>query len=198
MKKRICALLLCAVLLLTACGGGSPLTQSTAPELGVWNGNVFENEYLGLRLTLMDGWEAATDEEIAEMIGADRYEDEFWELVEAGMVIYDMMANSMVTGANIQIGYERLLLRRMSVADYLAIMAEEIEDSGMEVIETPGTTRIGAYEWYSIGSVVRMWGVNIYGRYFVNIEDGFARMIMIIYHEESESLEEIMAMFSSL
>jgi hypothetical protein len=78
-------------------------------------------------------------------------------------------------------------------------MADTIVQMGMDVnLDFPGTTRIGHYEWQVFGSVMDAFGVNIYGRYFVNVHEGFARTIAIIYSELSNSAEEMLSLFFGL
>jgi len=193
-------------------------TPGVSPTRGVWDGNVFTSTYLGLQLTLPEGWIVATDEEISEAtgLGVALMEQgtvlaDIWDMIES-TTITDMMAHCQRTGSHISIAFERFASPddEMSMADYMDMAAEHILSLGMEVnFDFPGTTKIGAYDWYSYGSSLELLNVGINGRYFVSIEDGFARVITIVYasiihsagqlmFEETHTAEEILEWFSSL
>ena len=237
MKKRmlIPAILLALVLALalTACGDNAPAAPETpaAPNApadpappadtndngdeevgtatrGAWDDNVYTNYYLGLRFVKPAGWVAATEAEIAEMmgLGADMLSAvggdipaEFWDA--AGLLLaHDMMAINPFSGANVQIIYERLVFpnTRISAAQYIETATEQLEAMGAEITKFPGTTRIGSYDWHSLRTEIDMGFVIGYSRQFVNVLDGFARMIIVTYFDTSEQADDIMAMFIGL
>jgi len=224
MKKKLLALTLAFVLLvslLAACGGNggngatptpaepeaTPAPEVGNPMRGVWDGDVFTSQYLGFRFEMPEGWLAATDEEIAELLGlgADMIAQgtdlgDIMEVMDLTTVT-DIMVSDPITGANLSIAFERLVFphNRLSAQEYMEIASDLLLTMGMEVnFDFPGTTRIGAYDWYSYQSIMDI-GINIYGRYFVNVEGGFARVISIIYSEGQEDLvDELLGRFSSL
>ena len=219
MRNKICTALLAAALLLSllsACAVNSPLASSLqqqnpagSPMRGSWDGLVFTNEYLGLTFTRPIFWGPASDEEIAELMGLgleileaetdmDIDIDTIMEMANI-LVFHDMMTANPFTGASVQILFERLPFpaNRLSTPEYIELAAENIAVTGMEVnLDFPGTTRIGNYYWYSFQTPMEVLGENVYVRHFVTVQNGFARTIIIIYSEETESLEEILAMFS--
>ena len=227
------AVLMALTLTLAACGNGDdngPVTPPTQnnngpadngpddpPETngetgtvtrGVWDGNVFTSEFLGLTFTMPDGWVASTDAEIAalmglapgvlEAAGGDIPED-LWDTVES---VHDMMAMNPLTGVSVQILFDRLeypytaMSTAEFVAEYLELMEEIMEMMGMEFEVLPGTTRIGNSDWHSFASTMEMFGMTITSRSFFSVHEGFSRTISITYSEGSESPEEILAMFS--
>ncbi|MCL2563642.1 MAG: hypothetical protein FWE08_06365 [Oscillospiraceae bacterium] len=233
MKKKLFALLLVFVMMATLFAGCGDLFGDRRPaetpdagdvtqaageaKRGSWDGDVFISEYLGLQFTLPSGWAAASDEEMAEIMGMgiDVIDgmDLFGLDMDIGglmdvfgvMNVTDMMASSLFTGASIDISFERLIFphNRMSEEEYIESMAASMEmlgmdDLSMEIINFPGTTKIGAYAWYSYGMVMEFMGVEIFSRYFITIQDGFSRTITITYVEGSETVEEILEMFSAL
>jgi len=176
------------------------------PVRGVWDDNVYTNEYLGFRFVMPSGWVASTDYEIADMMGmvydllaaeGDELAEELWKT--AGLTtIHEMMVTNVYTGANIQIAYERIIspYADLSALEYLEIMSMQIEDIGLVVdINPSGMTRIGAHEWYSLETVMETSGRNLSVSQLINILDGFVRIVTITYNEENCSLDELLSMF---
>lgn len=123
--------------------------------------------------------------------------DDLWDVFGL-TTFHDFMASNTLTGAMVSLLYERLVFpsTRMTVQEYIEVAAGLLGAMGMDFVEIPGTTRIGNYLWYSYGSVWEVLGMNIYGRNFINIQDGFVRMIQIVYSDMSGSWEEILEMFN--
>jgi len=234
MKKKIFVLLLVLFLLtplLAACGGDTvapaetpvPTPEPMVPELeednapaqrtefpvrGIWENDVFTSEYLGLQFTLPDGWVAASDEEIAGVMGfaealpaTGGLTEQFWDVANV-LGVHDLMVVSPITGANIQIIFERLVFpnTRMTEAQYIEGAEADAELFGIAMGIAPdldGIT-IGGYNWLSHGTEMDAMGRTAYGRQFISIRDGFARLIIFTYFEGSETVEEMLAWFSSL
>jgi len=198
MKKRIFTLLLAVTMLaamLAACGGG---TTTVAPTRGSWDGNVFTSEYLGLRFVTPPGWNVMSDAEIGATMGlATGFMESFEvEMPDDAEMAHDMMAVNPLTGDNVQIIYERIQGRRIpTVAQIIEASTEPIEQMGGRVISIPGTTRIGAHTWYSFGTEINMGGMIAYGRQFVNIQDGFVRLIIITNFTSVDAANDILPMF---
>ena len=179
------------------------------PVRGEWDGHVYTSEYLGLRFVLADGWLAASEAEIAQAMGrgeealvlaGSEFPDNFWDMFEA-QVIYDMMASSGFGGASVQVAFERLppILRRISAQEYIEMSTPLLEQIGMTVnTNFSDATQIGEYYWYSFGFTVDVFGTIMYGYQFINVLDGFVRLIAISYSADSESVEEVVAMFIGL
>ena len=176
MKKKMLlpVILLVLALALAACGNDS----ADFPPHGVWDGNVYTNEYLGFTFTMPDDWIAFTD--------AGRPDT----------TVMESMQVSSLSGANVSIVYERLQNTGISAVQFIELSSAQ---TGAEVNLFPGTTRIGNYDWTSFETSMEIaFGPNIYFRQFVSIHEGFARTITILYDEGSESPEEILAMFSGI
>ena len=211
--KKIGVILIAIMLLgmLTACGGSVSPSQQPAnsqPAIaeiqqalehlrGSWEDNVFTSEYLGLRFIMPDNWESFTEEELIEMTVSSMEIIDVSDFTE----FPDMTALNPITDAHIIIVYERLPphLTQISALEFIEAAAVNLRRPGIEVnLDFPGTTRIGAYDWYSIEAFVDMHGTSFYTRYFTIVKDGFAITINIGHNEVSESVEEILAMFSPL
>ena len=177
-------------------------------QRGTWENDVFTSEYLGLNFLLPDGWFIASDIDIAYEMGVSvDLMDQLSEFDIAGLmdmaaldVVYDMMASSLA-GAKVLIFYQRLVypLNQISETEYIEWAAKRITEVGVDVhFDYPGTTRIGNYDWHSFGTSVNIMGIDILGRQFINIHDGFAREIIISYNDMTEPIDEILHMFFGL
>ena len=177
-------------------------------QRGVWEDNIFTSEYLGLNFLLPDGWHIASDSDIADVMGVSvDFMEQTTELdiaelmdITATNTIYDMMARS-IAGASILLTYERLVFpfTMISEVEYMEMTANLMVEIGINVhFDHPGTTRIGNYDWHSFGTSTDFMGMEILGRQFINIHDGFARTIIISYNDMTESVDEMLHMFFGL
>jgi|GEM_PF-4300006 len=186
----------------------------TEPVRGNWQGNVYTSEYLNLRFTMAGDWALPTidehisiDVELEDLAGEEAitiiqtwcvntYTGEFrWQSATE----MDMVAVNTHTYASVQILFERLPHgSRVRAQGYLEAVAERMEESGINTIEIPDTTEIGGYEWHSLRIERNTDDAMFYSQQFVNIRDGFARIIVITYFTEYDSVEDILAMFSAL
>lgn len=151
MKKTlgliICALL--SLLMLAGCAGNSaspdPDGASASPSDGVsaekpsrgeWTSdNVYKNEYAGLTFNMPDGWTAATDDEIAQLMGlsADLMSEagmQFTEKMLELQVINDALIRDSATGSSVIVTFENLGLvvggSKTTEDEYLDIMKESL------------------------------------------------------------------------
>ena len=181
---------------------------SGGPVRGTWADGIYTNEYLNLRFVAPPGWIVADDDEIAALLGfatdvfvmhGHDIPDNFWELAGINAII-DMMATDPFMGINVQVLYERLMfpLNRLSAAEYMDIALDNLEGMGLQAHIIPGTTQIGDYIWYSYLSEAEMFGEIVHGRTFINIQDGFARSIVISYNAVFDPVDELLARFTSL
>ena len=125
--NRIVALLLCLMLVfsLSACMGEDALrgtigtenseTETSETEeidlsFGAVEGNVYENDFIGIGCKLDDGWSFYSDEQIKELnnITADIAGEEYMDLMEDANIIYDMYAIDSTQLNNITINLEKV------------------------------------------------------------------------------------------
>ena len=161
------------------------------PVRGVWNGNVWTSEYLGLYLYLPVGWEYASDDEIAEMLGLGTailfggagmaVTDEFWEMANA--VLQDLVAVDLDVGSNISVIIERMPSLDFGVEELIRSNAELLPQLGMNVNVDVEPRQIGGVRWDSFEAYMETFGIRQNLTYFVRIEDGFAAMILVTTNE---------------
>ena len=202
--RKVLAVLLVTMLVLglAACGGR---TTMVTPIRGEWDDHVFTSESLGLRFVLPANWMALSDAEIAQMRGlaAGAMGAAGVEIPEdAAGEIPDMQAVNPLTGSNIQINFYRGGRGRAPSRDQaIELMTEGFDELGgmdIRVIDTPGTTRIGAYDWYSFGTEIEMMGISASGYNFFNIYGGYLRVIIITVMTDFETLEDFLPQFIGL
>lgn len=193
--KKYLSLLSLTLLALFALAACSLFETATPPERGVWRGDVFESQHLGLRFTLPNSWEMATDAEIALI------EHQSAPLAEMGNDDFtDMMAVNHWTGGTVRIMYERLRGRFTNMDSFLQLTAEHIEGMGIAVnIDFPSTVRIGSYDWHVVGTEFRAGGMTTFSRQFITVQRGFIYYIVINYYDHpSEDVETMLSFFSDL
>jgi hypothetical protein len=164
------------------------------PVRGAWNGNVYVNEYLGLRFTAPEGWIIGSDEFIAETTGRLN------NLVGAGLPLTEEMWNGtdfvdMTTGSGtgitVQVLYRRLQppYSEMTTMEYLqVIMAYDMENETFLASGLGSREEIGNYQWWTYFPVFNISGTNLYFRQFVNLHNGYVRFININMHGITEAL----------
>lgn len=174
------------------------------PQRGIWNGNLYLNEYLGVSFEMPEGWDKLSDEQISEQLGvgisflqgSDAIE---FIMEEIGFNSFmEMMATNPETGASINIAFERLENPYMTAREFIFHASEELVAAGMEVfLDGFHNIIIGNSSWEVYGSMAD-FGVYIYGRFLVSVYGGFVRVITIVYTEHSETAEEILSMISEV
>jgi len=175
---------------------------------GIWEDTMYISEYLNLRFVAPNDWIVATDDEIAEVMGIGAaliyggIDDDFWDSV-ASFALVDMMVSGPFGNPSLQIIIERLEypLANISAADYAQLLATDFEL--MLILDTrayvaPGTTAIGDYDWHSVQIYTEMFNVTVVLTYFINVQDGFVRAILITHSDNMDVLGLILPRFSSL
>jgi len=182
----------------------SEVTNVSWPQRGVWNENIYTNDYLSVRFEIPENWDKFSDEQIAHQIGIGISLLEGEDAVEATMQeiginsFLEMMATNSETGASINIAFERLENPYMTAEEFIFHSSEELIAADMEVfLDGFPNIILGDSSWTVYGSVAD-FGINIYGRFLVSVYGGFVRVITIVYTEHSETPEDILAMFSEV
>jgi len=188
------AFLLSLVLFISACGAFGGGTAAEPPEPGIWQGNVFINEQLGLHFTIPDSWEEASQLDIAIMetnaqaMGGEGLDDS---------VIRDLTAINHDTGASVQLVYTRHGQRVPADSEIFEEMSEVLESLGFSIVSRSSSpVRIGNYDWIYIEYEARVMGTTVQGRQYYSISNGYIKMITITSPQYSELLDVIFGFFS--
>jgi len=199
-----------------ACGDSGANDDETAtpnPTRGIWDGDIFVSEYLGLEFELPSGWSKLDDDEIAEFIGVVfldgapemglEFPDEVLEALEGGQ-FHDMLAIHPFEGTNVQIIFERNAIAMLiSEEEYLETVVEQFEEvSGLgmefrdfEIASEP--TTIGNYDWQLLSAVIELGpGIEMESHTFVSIQGPNIRVITITLGFGSDTLEDVISMFN--
>lgn len=144
MKKLFAVILVVALLLsFTACG------KETKKEFsrGVITENTYENEFLGLGVTLDENWVFYTDEQIAALYGltTEMLGDDFEEYLKTATVIYDMQVIHKFNAANINVNFEKLSALGDVQTANMEVFVSSIMPTVANSLETIGCTDV-SYE----------------------------------------------------
>lgn len=201
MKKGI-ALMLTAMLLavLTACG-----TNHVAFARGEWNKSHYENRFMELAFDMPEGWEALSDEEIADrmdipaaQVSDGRFNGEYLNAQN----IYDVMASDAEneTGTSVIIMMENLALSVDGTGcdeeDYAAAVAENLlaQDADYEVIGSKAVSFAGK-EYYSMET--SSYEGKLHQIYLFCKEDKYMTSVIITYLPDLTAPDSIFALFSA-
>ena len=146
------------------------------PQRGVWDGRLYENEFLGLRFVLPIGWTALNDDEITDAVGAGAA----YAGVFAAAIHTDMMAINLQTGESVTIIYERVP-ENVSLEQVVQMAANGVVIIGGEVIHIPETTTIGPNEFHSFVSVIEVMGLLAVTQQFIGLFDNHMVAIQVGY-----------------
>jgi len=193
MKKKLLlfalAAIMAATLILASCG-------SADLDRGEWNGNVFTNEFFGLTFNMPNDWLAASDAEIADLLGIGSEVFEFDDLMEDEDLVIAMLASSPdPSGSNVNLGIGRLPRRNMSSSAFMNANLTPLREMGADVRVVPGTVRIGGNDWYKYSYSIVMFGTLVTGYGLARATSGYGAIITVTVSEGSATLAEILDMF---
>lgn len=187
---------------------GSPTVEVTSsdetnggPSRGVWNNGIYRSEFSGINFTLPNGWSAATDEEIANLLGisADILGDDKQWIIESAKLttIYDMMATDPVTNNNLMIIFENLSLSgstNISEKDYYEITTTQLEtvESLDYTIDEPYTTDINGIAYLTGHCYETNYGISQH--YFIRHQGNYMITIIVSIFDGS-NINDILKQF---
>ena len=174
------------------------------PVRGMWDGNIWTSEYLGLYFYLPEGWEFASDEEIVDILGLGSalilgaagmaITDEFWEGINA--VLYDMLAFDLESGSNIQVLIERMPSIDFGVREVIEYNAELLPHFGMNVNIDVEPRQIGGLEWEGFEAYMDEFGFRQDMTYYLRVVDGFAVAILVTtYNDYGKTVDDYLRLF---
>ena len=158
-----------------------------SPVRGVWNGNIWISEFIGMYFYLPVGWEFAGDDEIAGLLGFDAavlpgvagsaIDDEFWEIMNP--VLYDMMAMDLETGTSVRVAIEKMPAIDLSAGSFIAYNANRLLVLGMNVDLDVAPRQIGGVLWVGFKASMDSFGIVQCMAHFVRVVDGFAISVIV-------------------
>lgn len=207
--KSAAAILISLVLVLMLAACGNTTEQDKAFVCGTVDGMVYESSFAGLRLTVPEGWEYSSEEEILEMmdIASDiAFEDDKARQVEIAKqrTIYDCMAADPTVGTNIIIMYENMsaaiggsLYTPESYAEVLEKQLKETE-LGYEITGKE-TTTLCDKEYYCMTAKASTNGVAVEQCYLLRkVGDYMLCICMTILPDSGTTYENVTELFEAL
>lgn len=200
MKRLFAALL--AVILLAGCSDS--VEEEHALARGAWEGNTFTSEFANLRFEMPEGWNYASEEEMANIFGVGQ--DMMSEAGIGGsrtytemMSVYDMMAADPITRTSIMLVYENLNFvvggNKITTADYT-----EILKANFTKMDLGYTFPKEAYEGQLGGESYTVLEAHLPGAiqyYYFRKRENFMQCFTITLFG-TDTLEDLLACFSAL
>ena len=202
----IIMLALCMIITITGCGNKEVDNNQEAKEekrefsMGEWKDNVYENDFLGFKFTIPDGWNRLTEEEIAEeMELAKELVSDLQKLsLEASKLqnAYFLVASDEKTGENIRIISEKPLIDA-TTEDYIDAVKSGLKEAETIKYEEVGVTKekVGNIDCDVLTEKGSYLGVSILQKYYIyKVDDYFITIIVTTSSDESR-INEIMNNF---
>jgi hypothetical protein len=171
-------------------------------ERGTWNGDIYTNDFSGIKFTLPNGWVSATAEEIAQLIGVSEdilKDDQKWMIDSAKLTtIYDMYAHDPNTGNNVFVLFTNLTMSaggtELTEKDVLETAKQQL--TALENIEyTFGdyfNAEIGGKEYLAMKGLEEVKGYDQY--YFIRRQDDHMIGIIATFFDEAD-IDSILTQF---
>lgn len=142
-------------------------------SMGEWNGNAYENEFLGLKFNLPTGWTYSSDEEIAQMmnVGAELLGDDLKMAAEMAKLtsVYYMVANNPNTGDSVTILTEKPVMDVTTeyYLNQLKTQLQSVQSMNYEIGNT-SKEKISGKEFDTLTVTASMSGIEVSQKYYVH------------------------------
>ena len=196
MKKRLCTMInaiLCITFLLVGCGAESAKT-------GVWDSNVFTNEWLNFKMTVPEDSRIMTKDEMSSAIGTLESTyinggDE--ENLSKYANIYDCMVILPDGMSSIQLIYENTAKttagKNIKAEEYLDILKEQLTTAGSDYVLSDPTTKELAGRTFTFMSTTFSGGAAIQDYYLVKEGNYMATMLISYPSTYQSTIDEIIS-----
>lgn len=202
--KRASTLLLALVMVFTLAAISPAARAEDSFGTGTIQDNVYWNETMKIGCALDENWYFYSEEEILEVNGmtAEALDGEIAEILESGGTLTDMFAQSMETGANVNVVFERVSLANSlfyNEKSYIEASFATVEDAfaqlGIEDVEfTIQETEFMGETHCSVLITGMYSGVPIYEQVVV-VKDGRNFTVVTVFTVLEEELEEVLSCF---
>jgi hypothetical protein len=179
--------------------------ESIAPaglDRGTWTGKVYTNDFAKIKFTLPEGWVAATDEEIAALMGqaSDLFTDKQKWLIESAKLttIYDMMVQDPETMNNISVMFENLSLSpggtKVTEKAYLDMVTSQLAslETMTYTFDEPYKTKVNGVDYDTVRASEAEIGITQY--YMVRRQDNYMVALIITVVGDTK-IDDILANF---
>ena len=169
-------------------------------SMGEWNGNVYTNDFLGLKYNLPEGWTYSSEEEIAKMmnVGTELLNDDQKVAAEIAELsgVYYMVAQNPTKGNNVNIFSEKQLTD-VTTKDYIEALKTQLLALQSMDYEVVGTSKekIGNIESDTLTLNVEASGVKIMQKYYIYKIDKYMIGIIATSLDGETGINEIVKCF---
>lgn len=202
--KRAFSCILALVMVFTLAAISPAARAEDSFGTGTIQDNVYWNETMKIGCALDENWYFYSEEEILEVNGmtAEALDGEIAEIIESGGTLTDMFAQSMETGANVNVVFERVSLANSlfyNEKSYIEASFATVEDAfaqlGIENVEFTIQEMEFMGETHCSVLITGMYsGVPIYEQVVV-VKDGRNFIVVTVFTVLEEELEEVLSCF---
>lgn len=202
MKKttQLITAMVLSLALLVGCGGGG---SDSKPSRGEWSDSTFTSTYAGITFAMPEGWLAATDEEIANLMGVSadvlkesglNYNKTLLEMQN----LYDMMAQDPMSGSNMILMFENLSFvaggSQIDEAKYIEILTSQLQQTGYyDSFGEVSEQKLGANTYSSFSAQGQ--GAQFTQTYYLR-KNGAYMTCVIVSARGDDSIEDIVKQIS--
>ena len=199
MRKIILILMLfaCTVTFAAAKEAGTSVPANFS--MGSWNGNVYTNDFLGLKFTLPEGWTRYSDEQIAAAMNLsnEKLNDQksLVELAKLTVVNY-MFVNNPTTGETIVVTTEKAHLD-VTTEFYLDNIKTQLEALTSVSYKVSGITKetIADREYHVLTAALTSSGKTVIQKYYCCRLDKHFLSIMVVSPKGKKAAGELIKAF---
>lgn len=174
--------------------------QKTEFSMGKWKDDTYENEFLGVKFNMPEGWTYSSDEEIAEMmnVGAELLNDDQKVAAEIAKLtsVYYMVANNPSTGDSVSILSEKPLMD--VTAEYylnqLKTQLTSVESMSYEV-KNISKEEVAGREYETLLVTATMSGIEVSQKYYVYKMDEYFVCIITTSLNGETGINDMMKSF---
>jgi len=174
--KRIIATVCALILLLAGCGDAAKYKRGTLTDTG------FESAFLGLAFTLPEGYEMASEEDMADF--------------------EEMMATASGGLPNVSVTVERLPHARLTVEQYISSFKEQMADSTFLSVSFVGEVEIvelAGQRWHKLSSVSTTYGMELFQDYLLRkVGDRIVSVVVTWSEGTADEMHELLEGFGPL
>ena len=172
----------------------------TEISIGEWKGNTYENDFLGIKFNLPQGWKNLTSEEITEMmnLGEELLNDDQKLAAEIAKLtsVYYMVANNPNTGDSVTILSEKLMtdVTEENYLNQLKNQLTSVESMEYEIVESSEENVAGkSYKTLSVNA--NLSGVIVPQKYYIYKLDNYMVCIIVTSISGESNINTIMKSF---
>lgn len=190
--RKLFALILALIMVLsfTGCNGGetevkyAESPEVVIPEKGKITGDIYESSFAGIKFTKPENWVYATDDELSTLEAAEG-------------VYYDMVAQNPVTGSQIAVMYDDLLITAGNIAlteeKYIESIAEGLSNTGLMIMDEEDV-KIGDKTYKSVTVYGETEDISVTQQSIAR-KEGTKMISIAVVAFNDDSISDIMACF---